>query len=231
MSDSRLILIKDLGIRTLGDKGYRKRFGLYRCSCGKEVEIVMSRVKNEKTKSCGCLSSETTTNRNFSHGMSQHLLYGVWCSTKQRCTNKHFSSYYSYGGRGISIYEEWKNNFISFYNWSIENGYKHGLEIDRINNNGNYEPNNCQWITSDENMEIGKRRKYSNNKSGYVGVSFCNTNKKWIAKIKNKKLGYFETMEDAIESRVLAEIEMFGKQITNLNTVTKGDLEIDGIKH
>lgn len=81
------------------------------------------------------------------HGESKTKLYGVWLSMKRRCDLETSKSYNNYGGKGISVCEEWINSYISFRDWSLENGYREGLEIDRIDTYGNYEPSNCRWIT------------------------------------------------------------------------------------
>lgn len=84
------------------------------------------------------------------HGCYQTKLYGVWQALKQRCLNPNHKSYHRYGGRGILLYPEWFD-FVDFRDWALINGYKEGLSIDRVNNNGDYEPRNCQWITRNEN--------------------------------------------------------------------------------
>lgn len=117
------------------------------CDCGNIVFVKGVNLKNNRTKSCGCIKMEVLLKRNTKHNQRHTKLYEVWKTMKQRCYNPNNKGYKNYGGRGISICDEWKNDFMSFYNWSIENNYKEGLSIDRINVNGNYEPSNCRWTT------------------------------------------------------------------------------------
>lgn len=84
------------------------------------------------------------------HGLIGTRIYRIWANIKVRCFNKNKNEYKYYGGRGITVCKEWKNNFQAFYDWAMANGYRDDLTIDRINNDGNYEPSNCRWITKKE---------------------------------------------------------------------------------
>lgn len=127
-------------------------YWLCQCSCGKETVISGDSLKQGFTKSCGCLNSELTSQRNTIHGKSKERLYCIWRNMKYRCFNSHAVNFHSYGERGITVCDEWKNDFQVFYDWAMSNGYQDDLTIDRINNDGNYEPSNCQWITLSENI-------------------------------------------------------------------------------
>ena len=120
------------------------------CECGKEMKISTGRLNYGNVKSCGCEKIKMTIDRNTTHGKAKTRLYKIWIGMKKRCYNPNSKAYKNYGGRGISMCQEWKENFINFYDWSMEHGYSEELSIDRIDVNGNYEPSNCRWAANKE---------------------------------------------------------------------------------
>lgn len=129
---------------------------LCKCDCGNYSKVFSSNLLKGHTKSCGCLKKEVKTN--LRHGFSGTSLNRVYCGIKRRCYIKTCKEYKYYGNRGIKMCDEWLNNPKTFYDWAINNGYKKGLSIERIDVNGKYEPNNCKWI---ERKEQSKNRRTS----------------------------------------------------------------------
>lgn len=129
---------------------------LCKCDCGKECVVRSSSLKSGNTKSCGCYRTENAKKLYSGVRQKDKRLYAVWNGIKQRCFNKNNRSYHNYGGRGISMDSEWANNYESFYNWAIRSGYKKGMEIDRIDNNGNYCESNCRFV--DKETQANNKR-------------------------------------------------------------------------
>lgn len=143
-------LIKMLDIRKIGK--HNRRIAMFRCyHCGKLFEATYYKV--QYPKSCGCKSVVFDGGQNvpMRYGERNTPLYNVYSSMKQRCTNPNRWNYKNYGGRGITICKEWMINYVFFRDWAISNGYQYGLELDRIDNNGNYESSNCRFVTTAEN--------------------------------------------------------------------------------
>lgn len=121
---------------------------LCRCSCGTEREVILKNIKSGVSKSCGCISREKTTARNTKHGLRFTKAWRAWQAMKNRCYNKNIRQYKNYGGRGIQVCDEWKNDFMSFYNYIGDAPVDKTL--DRIDNDGDYEPGNVKWSSAKE---------------------------------------------------------------------------------
>jgi len=119
------------------------------CDCGIKKKVAYYSMKSGSIKSCGCKINEWQ--KGITHNLRSHKLYSIWGAMKRRCHNPKVWAYKYYGARGIEVCSEWRKYFIPFYEWAIKNGWKDGLQIDRINVNGNYTPENCRFITKIEN--------------------------------------------------------------------------------
>jgi hypothetical protein len=133
---------------------YYNIYWLCKCDCGNETVVRAGNLRTGHTKSCGCYMRERSKKllieRNTTHGLRYHRLYNIWTNMKSRCYNTKSPDYKWYGARGISICDEWINDFKTFYDWAVENGYSDDLSIDRIDVNGDYKPSNCRWATDKE---------------------------------------------------------------------------------
>lgn len=123
------------------------------CDCGNKCLVSAGLLKDENTKSCGCLNKELTIKRNTKHGYRYHPLYAVWRSMIARCENKHSKAFKHYGHRNIQVCDEWRNDAKAFIEWALTNGWKKGLTIERQNNDGPYSPKNCHFITQFEQAD------------------------------------------------------------------------------
>ena len=199
LEDKSPVLLRDLGMRFPSEVSKQKaRYGLYQCGyCGKEFETQVSSIHRGSTKSCSCLGGVTT------HGLESNRFYDTWKNILKRCNNPKNKSYKNYGARGITVCEEWLDvrNFVSWAERTHPN--IEGVSLDRIDNDGNYEPSNCRW--ADKVTQNTNQRKRSTNTSGFVGVYWDISKNKWTAKVgSNNKLiniGTFKTKEEVVQAR------------------------------
>lgn len=143
------------------DKSSQSRKVKVRCECGFERTTNMRSLRKYKPKGCAKCTSSL-------NGLSSHPLYSKWRGIIARCEYKNINMYYRYGGRGISMCREWRDDFMKFYNWSLENGWKEGLEIDRKNTDGDYTPDNCRYVTRTFNNRNSTQCKLDWDKVDYI---------------------------------------------------------------
>ena len=185
-------------LTVIGDAPARSNYSRYlycQCVCGRVIKKNLSNLKKviKSKKHCGCMD----------HGGTGTRLHSIWQNMKQRCYNPKHTNYRHYGEIGVIICNEWKNNFAAFRDWSMINGYSDNLSIDRIEGALIYSPSTCRWATQETQNRNQRLRK--NTSSTYRGVCFFKRVGRWIAYItvsgKRKHLGYFNTEEEAAQTR------------------------------
>lgn len=180
---------------------YQHRHWKCQCKCGKIKIVDEYNLIKGKSISCGCYRNQLVSKKMTKHGKTNTKLFHVWLSMKDRCNNPNKKPYKDYGGRGIKVCDEWQNDFMSFYNWAIANGYNENLEsgqctIERIDVNGNYEPQNCTFKTAKE--QANNRRsniiiEYNNEKHTLMewceklGLNYKRTLRRYHVMIKGNK--------------------------------------------
>lgn len=122
------------------------------CDCGNLMTANYYKVKTGHTKSCGCLVTEMLVERNTTHQLSKHPLFATYHSMIGRCHNKEHLNYHNYGARGIEVCDEWRKDISKFIEWAEEVGFEGEKQLDRIDNDGNYEPSNCRFVTVAKNL-------------------------------------------------------------------------------
>ena len=142
---------------------------LCKCDCGNEKTVSGNKLRSGNTKSCGCMQKEFLDGRlRRKHGLTNAKLYATWENMKHRCNDPNNWMYPNYGGRGIKVCEEWLDS-STFFEWALRHGYEEGLSIERINVNGNYEPNNCRWVT----QKVQSRNSRTNHLITYNDQTHC----------------------------------------------------------
>lgn len=174
------------------------------CECGNITIARTDALKRGDKKSCGCLNSEKVSERNrarnFRHGLAHTRLYVVWAHMRNRCNNPRCMEYKNYGGRGIKVCDEWDHDFMSFYEWAMQNGYdakarRGECTIDRIDVNGDYRPDNCRFVGAVEQAN----NKRNNRRFTYNGIT--KTGSGW-AKEFGMNRSRFSGPDDIIERRI-----------------------------
>lgn len=130
------------------------------CDCGNETVVYRGSLTSGDIISCGCYRKEHIHEYGKTHGLTSSPLYSVWSGMIQRCANPNADNFERYGGRGITVCDDWRNHYESFHNWATESGYKKGLSLDRRDNEKGYFPENCQWADRYSQQNNTRRNHY-----------------------------------------------------------------------
>lgn len=173
-----------LSVIGISDTNTRKTYWVCQCDCGNVKEVRSDSLLCGAITSCGCRKKEQDRKNltaNHSHKKSGTRIYKEWLAMRRRCNNPNDKCYHRWGGRGIKVCDEWDNSFQNFYDWAIANGYSDNLTIDRIDNDGNYEPSNCRWVSN---------RDQCNNRSSNIKITIGCATKTLIQWCEIFKLDY-----------------------------------------
>jgi hypothetical protein len=186
-------------IELVGVSPHRKALWRCKCDCGNFSIVVISNLLNGTTKSCGCMNRDQIIGRSYKHGLSDSHEYSVYLGMLSRCYNKNNTEYKNYGGRGIKVCDRWRESFLNFFGDMGEcpNRYT----IDRINNDGDYEPENCRWIDTLRQANNKRTNRYLTYKgeahtvadwARILGVGY------WLLSDRLNKLGW--SVEEALSA-------------------------------
>lgn len=188
------------------DGRHRARW-LCRCDCGNEKVVYGENLTRNVTKSCGCLQKERASETKTVHGDTDSRLYGVWCAIKRRCFNEEDPAYHRYGGRGIIMCEEWKNDYSSFREWALNHGYdinalRGECTIDRIDNDKGYYPDNCRWTDQKTQMSNVSYNHYETyNGETHTIAEWARKYNMPYSKLFQRVSYYGYTMEEALNKK------------------------------
>lgn len=207
----RLMVIK------MAPRTQKKTFWECECECGNRVTVRSDGLVTGNTKSCGCYKSESdarNVSRNHKHKQAGTRLYAIWRSMISRCCNENVECYPRYGGRGIKVCSDWQKYFVKFMEWAHANGYNDTLTIDRIDNDGDYKPSNCRWIS---------RQEQCNNRRSNVMITIDSETKSLMEWCKIFGLEYH-----TIKSRILrgAPADKIFANLKNANTEVTGKITL-----
>lgn len=197
------IFISHEGFDINNTGGQYIHLGKFRCNCGNNFISRVASVKNGHTSSCGCYNKRRVIEGNTTHNLSKHPLYFTWYRMVHRCNTKESKDYKDYGGRGIKVCADWEKDVNIFYNWSLNNGWNRSLSIERMDNNGNYCPENCKWTTAKEQARNRRSSRMINYNNKMITVAeYCETNNISYATISKRINKLQWSIEDALNTKI-----------------------------